>query len=324
MKIRPSSVLILLLVIIFSARSALCDSLHVYLEEAGKAFARDDFPAALQHYHDVLRFDSLNLNAIRNLGVLYSLKKDHQKSLEYLLKAEQLDSSDAGIYNSLGVTYTNLGDTTNALKNYHRAVTINPDKMEYVRNLGSLLIAEGNLNEAQSMIIKALANDTADAEAYYMLGKITIAKKDYQGAEEYLEKTVDLKPWELKYLFLQAFVKEKLKKIDEAEAIYKRILTLQPAHFDARERLGVLYILMERYADALLQFEEAAKLRPKDLNVQMLLGAAYYFNAKPDESREIYESLKVKDSALAEKMIGLIKAGVDERLSEMDSTGSKE
>jgi tetratricopeptide (TPR) repeat protein len=318
---------IIIIVIIFIASPAFCqisDSVHFYLEKGGKAFAKDQFPEALQYYSDALRLDSLNLNALRNLGVLYSLKKDHQKSLEYLLKAERLDSTDAGIYNSLGVTYSNLSDTANAMKNYRRAVALKPDKMEYVRNLAALLIGENELNEAQSMIAKALENDTTDAEAYYMLGKILIAKKDYQGAEQYLEKMVSLKPWELKYLFLQAFNKEKLHKVDEAQSIYERIVTLEPKHFDARERLGVLYITMKRYPDALAQFEEAAKIRPTDLDVQLMLGAAYYFNAKPDESQEIYKMLKEKDPDRAEQMIKLIKVGIDERLSEIDSTESKE
>jgi tetratricopeptide (TPR) repeat protein len=300
------------------------DSVHIYLEKGGKAFARDQFPEALQYYSDALRLDSLNLNALRNLGVLYSLKKDHQKSLEYLLKAEQLDSTDAGIYNSLGVTYSNLLDSANAMKYYRKAVALKPEKMEYVRNLAALILGENKLNEAQSMITKALQYDTTDAEAYYMLSKILIAKKDYRGAEKYLEKMVNLKPWETKYLFLQAFYKEKIQKPEEAAAIYERIVTLQPEHFDAHERLGVLYITMKRYPDALAQFEQAAKIHPNDLNARMMLGAAYYFNAKPDESQAIYKELKEKDADLAEKMIDLIKVGIDERLSEMDSTGNKE
>jgi len=90
------------------------DSLDVYLKKGGAAFANNDYPKSLEFFHKALEFDSLNVNALHNLGVLYSMKQDHHMSLGYLRMAVAQDSTDPDIFNSLGITYSNLSDTSKA------------------------------------------------------------------------------------------------------------------------------------------------------------------------------------------------------------------
>lgn len=306
MKKRIVLVLIISFVLSAIGSPSFPDSLQVYLKNAGYAFSGNDFPKALRLYHEALRFDSLNLNALKNLGVLYSMKKAHKTSLDYLLKVHHLDTADAAIYNSLGVTYSNLGDTANALKSYRKAVAREGDNIDFLRNLSSLLVSMQKYSDAKVYLEQAMKYDTTDAEVYFLLGETIAFSADYSKGENYFDRAVSLSPKNIQYLYFQGVAKDKLAKLDEAVKIYRRIIKLQPNHFDARQRLGADYLTMNKFPEALEQFEESVKINPESNEARIFLGATYMYNNMPEKSREVYNYLVRHNAEAAEKMLQLI------------------
>jgi len=282
------------------------DSLQVYLKNAGGAFVSNQYAKALELYLGALRFDSLNVDALKNVGVLYGMKPDYPKSLAYLRKAQEQAPNDAAIYNSLGITYLSVGDSVLALESYRKAVKLKGDKVDFLRNLSTLLVSLRKNSEAREYLTKILSLDSLDAESYYLMGNITAAENNYLDAEKNHDKAISLMPGNLRYLLNQAMTKSKLKKYEEAETIYRKIIAIQPTHFDARMRLGVLYIRSEKYPEALVQFEESAKIKPTSDEAQIFLGATYAYNNMPEKAQQVYDSLMVRNPDAAKKMINLV------------------
>ena len=282
------------------------DSLDIYLKKAGSAFASNDYPAALELFQKALDCDSLNVNALRNLGVIYSMRKEHQKSLGYFQRALELDTTDSELYNSLGIAYLNLGDTTKAINGYRRAVALDSNNLDYLHNMGSLCVTTGKHSEAKKYLEKMIGIDSTDSEAHFLMGNIYMARQDYAGSEKYFDIAAERGPDRPRYLYYQAVAKDRLKKRDDAEKIYLKALELHPDYFDARQRLGVLYVVEQKFPEALEQFKEAARIRPDDDDTQVFLGAVYMYNNMPEESEKIYDSLVVRNPQAAQKMLNLI------------------
>lgn len=71
--------------------------------------------AVLKHYPD-------HIESLTNLSIVYLLKKDYDKALEKLLKAEKLDPKDAIVSSDIAQAYKLKGDNKNAIKYYELAI----------------------------------------------------------------------------------------------------------------------------------------------------------------------------------------------------------
>jgi len=67
--------------------------------------------AVLKHYPD-------HVESLSNVSVVYLLKKEYDKALEPLLKAEKLDPKDYVVLGNIAQAYKLKGDKVNAIKYY--------------------------------------------------------------------------------------------------------------------------------------------------------------------------------------------------------------
>src|SRR5436305_1873644 len=65
-------------------------------------------------------------------------------------------------------------------------------------------------------------------------------------------------------LFQWAVVDHHAGRLLQAQAAYRQILTIDPAHADAHSNLGIALSALGRLAEAEASFREALRLRPND------------------------------------------------------------
>jgi tetratricopeptide (TPR) repeat protein len=64
----------------------------------------------------------------------------------------------------------------------------------------------------------------------------------------------------------------------------KSVAEREPANAKPRIDLGNLYFDAERYDDAIMWYEAAVKLSPRDVNLSTDLGVCYYYTNQPDKA----------------------------------------
>lgn len=298
--------IVVLAILPVRGQSPLEDSLTIYLKAGGAALSDNRIPEAFENFQQALRLDPNNANALKNIGMIHSMKGEFWKALDYFKKAQQQDTADADIYNNLGAAYQATGDTARSLRAYRKAMSLAPDNVAFARNLATMLVYNKRFSEASSVLNLALKKDSADPELQYLMGNVHMAGNHLYDAETSFARAVNLNPAEPRYVYNLAVVKDKLNKKDDAEAAYKRTIELNPRHFDAYQHLGVLYILSKRFPEAVAQFERAVKIRPDDMNARVALGGAYVYNDMPEKAEEVYQFLLKKDSSSAQRLINLI------------------
>ncbi len=161
------------------------------------------YKEASQTLEDGLRLDEKQVQMNFRLGIVYDKMGDRKKSIEQMKKVIQLDPSHVNALNYLGYTYADM--------NTH-------------------------LDEAESLIRKALEYKPNDGYITDSLGWVYYKKGDFAQAVNYLEKATTLVPDD-------AIIREhlgdaylKMKQTDKALEAYRRSLLLNPEDKSAIEK----------------------------------------------------------------------------------------
>ena len=119
------------------------------------------------------------------LGNLYQLQEKFSSAEEAYKKAIGLRPDAASIYNNLGYTLQQKGKWKEAINSYEKALEVQPNCIEADVNLGNLLHSKHRLSPDKKIYY---------AKLNYKLGLGRTKAGDFQNAEVYFKKALELKP----------------------------------------------------------------------------------------------------------------------------------
>ncbi|MGV7223971.1 MAG: glycosyltransferase [Nitrospinales bacterium] len=98
-------------------------------------------------------------------------------------------------YNDLGVLYYNFGNKEKAVNYYQKAVGIEPGNITFQKNLADFLYVEsGMVEEALQIFVKILTICPEDIETLLITGHICVAIKKFDDAEEFYNRVLEIDP----------------------------------------------------------------------------------------------------------------------------------
>lgn len=178
-------------------------------------------------------------------------KNDLDSAIKYFQKAIYLDPYYAEAHNDLGIAYERKAMLDKAKNQYKKAINIRPDYAPAYMNLALLEESMGNIEKA----------------VFYWKARIAFGR-----ASEEWTKRAKLK--------LQRYAPEEAKKID-AGLLMEEVLDKLKLEQAQKEKLamkhvgyGKSYLKKGEYSHALDEFHIAAKLSPKDVEIQRLIAEA--------------------------------------------------
>ena len=201
----------------------------ILIDEKGKEYSvkklEKDFKLIsdpnFDHYYEMANF--------------YKDNKYYKKSIKYYsLALEKINSKHflfPKILDRRGTSYERLGDWENAEKDLLESLRIKPDDAHVMNYLAYSWIDKGiNLDKGLEMLIKANSIRKDDGYIIDSLGWAYYAKKDYESAEKYLQRAVELLPrdpiindhygdnlWMLKKTIQARYIWNSVLKLDEVE-----------------------------------------------------------------------------------------------------------
>jgi tetratricopeptide (TPR) repeat protein len=127
--------------------------------------------------------------ALFNQGQDAHAKGELTRAIEYYNQALRLVAEFPEAEFQKGAALTNLGDIKGAEASFRRAVELRPDWTLALASLGTLLVREGKLDEAETFLNKAIKLDEMSFPAYSGLVELQLAKdKDQNRSKVLLEK----------------------------------------------------------------------------------------------------------------------------------------
>ncbi len=225
---------------------------------------------------------------LERLGGLYRANHQTPQAVESFRQAAELapDSASRAAVQIVD-TYRQAKDFKNALAEAKSAREKYPNERP-VKVIYALLLADvGRVPEA-AVELKSLPSGSKDRELYLTLAQVYEKGKDYPEMEKAIgeaEKLSESKADKETIYFMRGAMYEKMKKFDQAETEFRKVLAVNPQSSSAMNYLG--YMLADRNS----RLDEARDLLHKAIELDPFNGAyldslgwVYYRLNKLDEA----------------------------------------
>jgi tetratricopeptide (TPR) repeat protein len=120
--------------------------------------------------------------------------------------------------------------------------------------------------------------------------KDLVDRGQVEAAEKQLWQIVEHDPENAPAINLLGTIRIQQRRFPEAEALFKRVLTITPEFAAAYRNLGQVYVLQERRDDAKIAYLKAHQLEPNDTKTSLALGTLY------KETNEFVRSIEIISS----------------------------
>jgi tetratricopeptide (TPR) repeat protein len=182
--------------------------------------------------------NQVTLQAAFSKSYQYEYKGNYTDAITTLKTVYQEDSYEINL--RLGwVTYL-AGLFTESSAYYQKAIAMKPYSIEAKLGFANSASALGNWDQVIAQYNDILAIDSQNSLTNYRMGSIYYGRKDYTKAEKYLEKVVNLYPFDYDSNILFAWTNLKLGKLREAQVLFNKVLLIKPTDSSALEGLGLI------------------------------------------------------------------------------------
>lgn len=140
----------------------------------------------------------------------------------------------------LGWLYYISGRFTESLPYYQKCFTLKPLSIE--ARLGYIYPAAalGNWTQVEQQYTEILTIDPQNSLANYRMALIAYGREDFQTALRYLNKVINLYPFDYDTVILMAWTELKLEKLREAKVMFHKALMIRPGDASAEEGLQAI------------------------------------------------------------------------------------
>ena len=174
--------------------------------------------------------------------------------------------------------------------------------------LGIAAFRAGDYASAADLFAKADSAAPGTTDALIHQAKSLVHLQDFAAAEGALRRYIALHAGSDEALYLLGFVLHRENKVSESLEIYTKAAALRTPTGEDFKIVGLDYVLLSDYANAIKWLEKAVELDPKNKDAWYYLGRAYYTRSLLSESRRAFLAVLDLDphDARAENNLGLI------------------
>lgn len=167
-------------------------------------------------------------NLYRLVGDCFAKLSDNEGAKNAYIKAIELDAYSPKSYIGLGTVSLVKQNHDIAVLHFQKAVSLAPQ--DEMANLGLGLSFQGldELKEANKWVVKSLEINFENTAALYTLVRIAYELEAYIDAENFVQKYVDVHPFDQNMIYTLAGVKFKLGKFKEVIDLASEIVKIDP------------------------------------------------------------------------------------------------
>ena len=223
------------------------------LDRALQMHQSGDFEGAIRQYQAFLALHPERFDIRSNLGAVYARLGRYQEAIDQYQRALKLDRRNPGIRFNLAVAYYKAARFDLAANELTRLLADEPEQQNVQMLLADCYLQMGE-NKKVTELMKPLANKNPDDLGIaYLLG--TAMVRDGQGDKG------------------QIYIEKIMRRGDSAEA---RLL------------MGTTYIMINDYAKAVTELEQAVKMNPALPSANAWLGKALMMTGNTDAAQEAF------------------------------------
>ena len=240
------------------------------------------------------KFSYLKFTPMLLTGLLKAQTKGINEALEIYLKAIEKAPGFILLYCLIGEIYKSLGRYDDAICEYKMAIWLDSLNITAYRSLCQVYEEQGDYDSAVEVYQKLIEIQPYLAEYHSNLANIMYLKGDIQEAISHYQNAISINPnmnWTsviaqtLGYVF-----QENSKDLDAAISAYQCAYILTPKDMDIYINLGSAFYEKGEYDNALTVYRRAIELEPYNAKIYCNLGYLYWGKGDLDEAIKAYET----------------------------------
>ncbi len=284
-----------------------------------------DDRAACNYLRAVVSIDPNNLQALTELAaVLRDLNRPEEATSIYrtiLARDGEHVQSHMGLGLIARASHNDaaaLAHFTVAVEGLRAVAEADPENLQILAQLAAGLRELDRPEEATSIYQKILSKDREHLQSHMGLGWIArrrgndeAALVHFKAAAELFKAAAERNPIDLQAQINLAKVLELMQRMEEAEAIYQRVITQAPKHSQVHAALGALARARHDWAGALEQFRAALESDPRNVQLRIDLGRTFCDLSRWEDAERTYRNILEDSPGNIEAMLGLAETARD-------------
>lgn len=226
-----------------------------------------------------------------------------------------------------GIKLEAKNNTSAAERALKEAIDLDPSHAKAHYTLGQIYRKQNKLVDAQKAFENAISNmgEEPNPEYAYQLGVVISAQGDaegvsqadreskYNGSIQAYQDSIKLNPKHYKAYYRMGVLYERLDQPEQADQAFRKSIEFKPTYSPAFVSLGNMYIDYGHANVAMAVLDTGTKVNDKDARMWNGLGRALLSLNKPDEAVEAFKKAKAIDPDMVDVLFGLGMAYADLR-----------
>ena len=330
-----------LLTLVADGRPLVREQIAQVYDSFGRGFRHKGVPqSAILMYRQALEFDPRRSKTMKSLAVVLLETGQHEEAMEWMQAIARLNPDDpfglyakalalrlegkvdeaiiacnealtsvqtAELFFLLGDCYEHEQMPDRALEAYRQSASLNPNNSGIFHHLGRVVLAQGDTVSAIEAFERAAQLESQDVNIYLILGRLykengqleraqeiysTALDGNFQGVGSpvYLRLGMDFEAW---------------GRFEDAVRAYEKAIDSNQSNVVAHTNLGWIYLLQERFDDAIDEFRVALELESNSYAF-FNLGLAYLAQGKTKQAELIYKDAVLQFGAEEAVRIGAV------------------
>lgn len=253
------------------------------------------FALALKYLNKSIEANNKNVDALTEIAYCYDGLSNYNKSIEYYLKAIDIDPlSEINWYN-LGLVYTKTSNLEKAIEAFDYSLAIDPEYLSAILAKANLLVLKEKFIEAIEVYNEYLIYDAEFSDVYYYIGECYEKIDKLDNAIKYYELAISKDKNHADAWLGLGIIKMHLDDYANSLVCLAKSVLIDKENPEAHYALSDLYLKTNILEDALVHAEIAVKIAPEEADYFLL-------------QSEIYESLNNNLKAISILEEGLYSA----------------
>ncbi len=187
---------------------------------------------------------------------------------------------------------------------YAKAINKNPDSAAALTGAGNSFFRNGAFKPATQAYERALEKVSDYIPAMLALARVHRVQGNYSEAIEILSAALLIDEQNVGVLTELAICHDNVGRADQAEPLYRQVVSLQPTTSSCYNNLGFNLMLQGDYSEAISALRRSLSITPDNECAQNNLAIAYALNSNEEQALQLFSS--ASDKAIAYNNIGYL------------------
>lgn len=232
------------------------------LEEAVQAIENNDFQSAAPLLEKALEEHPENVSVRFNLGFCYAQLNQDEKAIEHYRAALDAQPELHAARSNLGMLLMRQGRPAEAVEHFEQAANARPEDAQAHFFHADALAKSDAAEAAFDAYSQSLALDPSFAPAALGRGQALAALERYGEAAQSYRRAIEIDPSLISMVLELAEIVEQAGKTELALSLYGDHAAAKPGEAAVAERIGLLLLRDERYAEAAEALKPAVAADP--------------------------------------------------------------